>query len=532
MLQLMRNHAKNWLMKVVLGIIIIVFVFYFGSMRGRQQTETIAQIDGSRIVYTSFRNEYQNLLDFYRQRYGEYLTDDMIKKINIKQQAFDSTINQAIIISKADQLKLDVSDDELKASILSYPAFQRNGAFDSVLYQRALRYQRMTPENFEAMQRKTLKIAKLERLIRESAKVSGQEAYEIYKLQNRKININVIKISTDAIRTNKEPSEETLEAYLKEHGSEFRIPQMATVEYIAFKGESFAEAVDISDEEIQEYYDYHTDEFTEDGKAKPLEKVRREILSTLKLIKGMDVAFRKAKEAHDTIYQEENFEEYAAGQGLDIETSKFFRNLPLTGELGGIQGLEQYVFGLQEGDLGRVFSDSTGHYVFRLVSLTPPYVPDLQKILKKVTESYVQSRAMQAAREKAEDILSRLKGGADMAKLSEKEGLKVTETGLFLPGSEIPQIGYSPDIEASLLEISAGSPYPDDVFFVDGRYIVIGFKGEGTLDEKEWNEKKDSVKAALLRKKGEDHFLAWLEGAREDMMKTGRLKILKNVEDL
>ncbi|MBW2673708.1 MAG: SurA N-terminal domain-containing protein [Deltaproteobacteria bacterium] len=34
MLQLMRKHARNWLMKVVLGIIIIVFVFYFGSMRG------------------------------------------------------------------------------------------------------------------------------------------------------------------------------------------------------------------------------------------------------------------------------------------------------------------------------------------------------------------------------------------------------------------------------------------------------------------------------------------------------------------
>jgi len=35
MLQLMRTHAKNWLMKVVLGIIIVVFVFYFGSIAGK-----------------------------------------------------------------------------------------------------------------------------------------------------------------------------------------------------------------------------------------------------------------------------------------------------------------------------------------------------------------------------------------------------------------------------------------------------------------------------------------------------------------
>ncbi|MBW2673709.1 MAG: SurA N-terminal domain-containing protein, partial [Deltaproteobacteria bacterium] len=67
-------------------------------MRGRQQTETIAMLDGSQIAYASFRTKYENLLDFYRQRYGEYLTDDLIKKINLKQQAFDSLLGQAIII--------------------------------------------------------------------------------------------------------------------------------------------------------------------------------------------------------------------------------------------------------------------------------------------------------------------------------------------------------------------------------------------------------------------------------------------------
>ena len=532
MLQLMRKHARNWLMKVVLGIIIVVFVFYFGSMRGRQQTETIATINGSQIAYAAFRSEYENLLDFYRQRYGEYLTDDLIKKINLKQQAFDSIVGQAIILSKADELKLDVSDDELKASILAYPAFQKDGAFDNGLYQRALRYQRMTPEAFEAIQRKSLRIGKMERLIKGSAKVSEQEAYEIYQLQNRKVNIDFIKIATDSVKIKEEPSEEALEAYLTEHGDEFRIPQMATIEYIVFKGEAFTETADISDEEIQEYYDYHDYEFEEDGKVKPLAKVRRDIVSKLKSIKGMDTAFREATTAHDTIYQEENFEEYAKGQGLEIGTSKLFRNIPLNGEFEGIQDLGEYVFSLQEGDLGRVFSDSTGYYIFRLVSLKPSHVPKLQKVLKAVKDSYVQSNAIQAAQKKAEDILSRLRGGADMAQLSRKEGLKVSETGLFLPGPEIPQIGYSMDMEGGLLEISEKNPYPDKVFFVDGSYIIIRLKGEGTLNEEDWIAKKDSTKNSLIRQKGDGYFLAWLQGTKEEMINAGRLKILRNVEDL
>ncbi|MBW2673762.1 MAG: peptidyl-prolyl cis-trans isomerase, partial [Deltaproteobacteria bacterium] len=424
------------------------------------------------------------------------------------------------------------SDDELKASILSYPAFQRDGAFDNNLYQRTLRYQRMTPEAFEAIQRKTLKIGKMEQLIRGSAKVSEQEAYEIYRLQNTKVNVAFIKIATDAVTVKEKPSKETLETYFEEHGEAFRIPQMATIEYIVFKGDSFAEVANLTDEEIQEYYDYHEYEFEDNGKVKPLSEIRRDVVSRLKSIKGMDTAFREATTAHDTIYQEENFEEYAKGQGLGIETSKLFRNAPITGGLAGIQDLGEYVFTLQEGDLGRAFSDSKGYYVFRLVSLSPSHIPELQNVLKKVKKDYAQSSAIQAAKKKAEDILSRLKGGADMAKLSKKEGLKVSETGLFLPGPEIPQIGYSADMEGALLEISGKAPYPDRVFFVDGSYVVIRLEGEGTLDEKEWTAKKASTTGSLLKLKGEEYFLAWLEGAKEDMINAGRLKILRSVEDL
>lgn len=532
MLQLMRKHARNWLMKVVLGIIIVVFVFYFGSMRERQETGTIATIDGARIAYAAFRDEYQNLLDFYRQRYGEYLTDDLIKQINLKQQAYDSIVGQAVILTKADELRLDISDDELKAFIFSHPAFQKDGAFDNGIYERTLRYQRMTPETFEAIQRRALRIAKMERLIKGSAKVSEQEAYEIYRLQNRKINIGFIKIGTDAAPIKGKPSEETLESYFEEHREAFRVPQMATIEYVVLRGKSFAGTAEISDAEIQEYYDYHDYEFEKDGKVQPLAKVRGEIVSRLQSIKGMDAAFREATTAHDTIYQEENFEAYAKGKGFGIETSKFYRNVPPTGELAGLQDLGEYVFTLQEGDLGRVFSDNTGYYLFRLVSLKPSHIPEFKDVLEKVTESYRQDNAIQAARKKAEDILSRLKSGADMAKVAKEEGLKVSETGLFLPGPEIPQIGYSPDMEEGLLEISRNNPYPGGVFFVDGNYVIIRLEGEGTLDEKDWIAKKDSTKDSLIRQKGDGYFLAWLQGAKDEMITAGRLKILRNVEDL
>ncbi|MCX5854199.1 MAG: SurA N-terminal domain-containing protein, partial [Deltaproteobacteria bacterium] len=114
MLEFMRKHARNWLMKLLLGIVIIVFIFYFGSMRGRDKADAIAMIDGKPVSHVDFRKEYQNLVDFYRQRYGGALTDDMIKGLNLKQQAFDNLIHQGIILRRAADLHLDVSDEEVR----------------------------------------------------------------------------------------------------------------------------------------------------------------------------------------------------------------------------------------------------------------------------------------------------------------------------------------------------------------------------------------------------------------------------------
>ena len=61
---------------------------------------------------------------------------------------------------------------------------------------------------------------------------------------------------------------------------------------------------------------------------------------------------------------------------------------------------------------------------------------------------------------------------------------------------------------------------------------MIKFKEEGKLDEKQWEAKKDSIKDYLLRLKEDRYLLSWLEGAREDMIGRGKLKILKKVEDL
>jgi len=81
-----------------------------------------------------------------RARYGAALTADMLKQMDLKKMAYDSLINRQIIIAKARDLKLQVSDDELRQMIMAMPAVQTDGKFDSSKYKQLLRYNKLTPK--------------------------------------------------------------------------------------------------------------------------------------------------------------------------------------------------------------------------------------------------------------------------------------------------------------------------------------------------------------------------------------------------
>ncbi len=533
MLSLMRKHAKNWLMKVILGIIIVVFIFYFGSMRGRQQTETIAIVDNTRITYAEFRKEYQNLLDLYQQQYGSSLTDDMLKALNPKQQAYDTIIEQAIILAQADRLNLDVSNTELQDTIYSYPIFQRNGVFNKQLYEQRLRYQRLSPEEFEGIQRRILKVSKLERLIKESAKVSEVEVYDIYRTQYGKVNLDFITIDVAPFMAGITPSTEDLEAFLREQGEDFRVPRKVLLKYIVFRGDDYADAVDLTDGDIEEYYDYHQEEFTsKEGVTSPLEEVRENIAAKLKARKGLDRAQDEAKQAHDIVYQEENFEEYARTENRQIMNAEMAEEGNLPEALAGLDQLKEYALTAYAGEILPVLSDDTGRYIIKVDGFRESYIPELSAIRDAVLQRYIEAEGARQCKTYADTLLERLKNGEEMAVVAKEENRTVSETGLFIPSPEVPEIGFSPALAEALYELTVKEPYPDEAFPVDGGYVVVRLKESGTLDDEDWQSKQEALTGYILKIKQETYFRSWLDEIRESMIDAGKIKILKGSEDL
>jgi peptidyl-prolyl cis-trans isomerase D len=531
MLQFMRKQARSWFVKILLGAIIVVFALYFGSMGGRGSAEAIATVNGKPITYGEFRTEYGNMIETLRQYYQGTLTDEMVKQLNLKQQAFDRIINRAVINEMAGRLHLAVTEGEIRQAIASYPAFQRDGAFSQEYYHRILKQNKLSAEDFEAMQKNAILAEKLRKLVTEGAVVSDLEAREYYRLQNEKINLQFVRVSPESFRSRVKYSDSELEKYLKDNPESFRVQEKIQAQYILFSASDLAGAAEITEDEINSFYSLYGKKFAKAGKTPPLSEIRGKIVGELKIHRGMDAAAREAKKAYETIYQENNFEEYARKNNLRIHSTEVFTKDSIPVEFRGLRDISAQLFTLKKDDVAAPVPSEKGFYLFRAVSQTPSYVPSLKEAKKSVENAYINVEASKLAGTEADRILGELKKGADFGRVCSENGLKVSETGMFIAGvPRIPNIGDSREISLSLAQLSEKNPYPGKVFEVNGSPVIVKFKDRQLAAEEGFN--KEALKSIMTRAKENSLYEAWLSQAKDDLGKSGKLKIIKDVKDL
>ena len=210
MLRLMREHATSWLIKVFLFAIVIVFIFWGGGSYMEKKASRIAVVNGSYIGMLEYQDTYRNLVDQMRRQFGRQFSSELAETLNLKGQALDQLINRRLILAEAGMLKFDVSREELQNAIVSYPAFQTNGRFDPLRYQQALRYARLTPQEFEVSQREDLLINKVEQFITRGTKVLESEMLSFFHHTRDRVNLAYVQIDPQDFKNQVKVDEEAV----------------------------------------------------------------------------------------------------------------------------------------------------------------------------------------------------------------------------------------------------------------------------------------------------------------------------------
>jgi peptidyl-prolyl cis-trans isomerase D len=495
MLRLMREQAGSWLIKVLLGAIVIVFVFWgVGSFRS-QRGDRIATVNGDSITLDEYRDTFDNLVDQLRRRFGNNLDGDMIEKLQVKKQALNQLINNTLLLQEAKRLKFRISDTELADAISKIPAFQEAGRFDNRLYRNVLERLRMTPEEFEVAQRNGMMIERLSALITSGVKISDQETMEWFNWANASVNIDFALFEPDHYK-DVDPSLEETKTYFESHKENYKTQEMVKVRYLHFSPDEYRSKVIISDEELLEYYNENQEVF-----KTPNTVEARHILLRVDE-NATPEAVKKTQERALGILK-------SAREGKDFaELAKQYSEGPTRnsgGHLGTftkeamVKPFADMAFSMKAGEISEPVRTRFGWHIIKVEKLNEASILSFDEAKEQIKKKLAGERGKNLAYNEAEAVSEISFEDDDLFKIAKEKNLKILTTDFF--SRKGPEKGVSTPSKFASFSFNLSVGEISDIQEFENGYYIIQLIEKTPPKIPEFTQVKETVRADLIREK-------------------------------
>jgi hypothetical protein len=212
MMESIRRSTDSAWMKIIFGIIVLVFVFWGIGATGPTNTE-VAKVNGTRITDTELHREMRKI-----NTTGAQNEDDLRA---LQQEVIQRLIRDEVLFQEAERLGLEVSTTEIGlylkrmessdgSGLFSGP----DGTFDEELYKTFLERQGYKQSAFEGeIQRKLLR-RKLAYLAMSSVTISDAQVWDLYSTNFRQLGYSVVQVNWADLHPLIEINEESLATWL------------------------------------------------------------------------------------------------------------------------------------------------------------------------------------------------------------------------------------------------------------------------------------------------------------------------------
>ncbi|MGL6150736.1 MAG: SurA N-terminal domain-containing protein, partial [Aeromonas sobria] len=265
MLDKLREGAQGKVAKVILGLIILSFALAgVGSYLNGPARTAPATVNGTEISAAALENAYRNERARMESQMGEAFSQlaanpDYMKQF--RRGVLDRLIDQALLDSKARELGLRISDEQIKQAIVAMPEFAENGKFNNDRYLQLIRRAGMTPEMFrDSLRQDTVRQQLMGALVGTEFALKG-EAEQLDKLFNQTRDLRLVRLAAANYVADVQVSETELEQYYKTNGARFMNDEQVKVDYLLLDAATLGNEIKVSDQDAQDYYDQHQDLF-------------------------------------------------------------------------------------------------------------------------------------------------------------------------------------------------------------------------------------------------------------------------------
>ncbi len=384
MMEALRQGAKGWVAKVLLGLLIASFAVWgiTDVFRGFQNADLVT-VGEQKISSETFRRDLNLSIQQFKNQTGTTLTLEDARKLGLDRQVLDRMIAQASLDAQGSRLGIAVSEQAVASSIQKQKIFQdTKGAFDVARFRNLLQQNGMTEEGYVQSEKETLLRTSLSsvadgNITLPRTMLSALTRYRDETRDGRYVSFTVSEADVP------QPTEADLQKQYEATPAAYTAPEYRSVVVMKVEPSDMASKIQITEQEISDAYNTFKVEY--------YEPERRDILQ----LSFPDVA--AAEKARSRIEAGEDIVKVAA------ELGQKEKDITFSGKLIGDfldEKIGAAAFALKEGTLSAPVVGSLNTALLKAAKVVPAKQPTLDE-LKAVLKERLQ---LEKAREEIQSV--------------------------------------------------------------------------------------------------------------------------------
>jgi peptidyl-prolyl cis-trans isomerase D len=451
MLKTMRKNVKS--LKPVLWIVVATFIVSIWAIWGGAgrlgeggRTGALATVGRETISADEYSQSLRQRLEAMKKQFSG-LNQNLIQQLNIPQQTLEQLVQQRLLLQIARDKGLRATDEEVRARIISYPVFQRDGKFVGFEdYKRVLDYNHIPIKDFETNLKQDVLINKVVRYLTAGIIVTDDEVWESYRKQNDSAKIEYLVSETSKVETKEKPSEAEIQARFAKDSSAYKVPEKRAADYVFLKTDDVKKDVKVESSEVEKYYKDNINQFSEPEKL----RVSRIWLPFTDKDKG--AVLTQARDVLKKAQGGADFAELAKTYSKD-DKAKTGGDWGIS-DWRSLSAKETEAAGkLDQGKISDVVETDTGAAVLKATEKTPAATKALAEVsatIKGILEDQ-KARTLVAERIQKIEKLARKEKSLDLT--AQKEGLKIAPTGALKKGDPLGDFDSAGAISETLFSL-------------------------------------------------------------------------------
>lgn len=409
MLDSIRQGVSSWVIKILLGLLILSFaVWGIGDIfLGAGANPSVAKVGDQEITAADFVRNYQRDVQRLAARAGRNVTPDEAREFGQVRQTISRMVIQTMLGETARGYGLSISDDLIREAVFENEAFHDvTGRFDQNRFLQTLGQNGLSEEEFVNSIRVDLARDQLLSSISVGTFAPGPLVEPIFKhrQEERVAEMAVIDLATiDAPGT---PDEPALVRFYEENEARYIAPEYRAVTYVWIAPDALVDEIEVTQDELERMYEARLDSYFT-AEQRDAEQV---------ILESEDAAIS----ARERLVAGESFETVAADTGAinsgatDLGTVEW---LDLPEDLGDA------VFDLSEGAISDPVETAFGFHVIRVTRIVPEGTKPLSEVRADLEDEIKRDRAYDGL----DDLVARLEdemaGGRTLEDAAGRVGL-------------------------------------------------------------------------------------------------------------